>query len=189
MTRFAVPRIACLALLITGVMPGCGGPQATADMRTGQFDASTLPARLQQPYAIFRVRCGKCHTLDRPLNAPITDPAHWDRYVARMRRMPGSGISPADASEILKFLYYLAALQRGETGDNAGAETTPPQQEDEEIEITVEGSIEGAPPSDGTSGGVTPDEGSTDTPPEGTTPAAADAGVPSDGGAAGGRAR
>lgn len=114
----------CLGLLAVA----CGG--TAAEMRAGSFDTQELPAELRQPYAIFEVRCSKCHTLDRPLNAHIVDKAHWDRYVARMRRMPGSGISPRDANEILKFLYYLADLKRQESGLGQQEELLVPMDEE-----------------------------------------------------------
>ena len=59
-------------------------------------------------YRVFAVRCSRCHTLARPLNARIDDPQHWIRYVARMRRQPGSGISRADTAPILRFLHYYS---------------------------------------------------------------------------------
>ena len=76
--------------------------------------ATTLPNRpdLRANYQVFAVRCSKCHSLARPLNSGITDDNHWDQYVARMRRQPGSGINQVDAVAILRFLHALAAAER-----------------------------------------------------------------------------
>lgn len=69
---------------------------------------AAYPANIQKAYGKFSVKCSRCHTLARPLNAAIYDHAHWERYVGRMRRHAGSGISPRDADEILVFLRYFA---------------------------------------------------------------------------------
>jgi hypothetical protein len=66
----------------------------------------TFPPDVEQSYRLFAVRCSRCHTLSRPLNASISEYSHWEQYVARMRRHSGSGISPQDAEEILVFLKY-----------------------------------------------------------------------------------
>ncbi len=57
-------------------------------------------------------RCSKCHSLSRPLGSGITDDAVWIAYVDKMRRQPGSGISPQDAGPILRFLHYYSSEQR-----------------------------------------------------------------------------
>jgi len=76
--------------------------------------ATALPNRpdLRADYQVFAVRCSKCHSLARPLNSGITDDNHWDQYVARMRRQPGSGINQVNAVTILRFLHALAAAER-----------------------------------------------------------------------------
>jgi hypothetical protein len=51
-------------------------------------------------------RCSRCHTLDRVVTAPATDPEYWRIYVHRMRLNPGSGISPDEEDPILHCLVY-----------------------------------------------------------------------------------
>lgn len=77
--------------------PACGGHS---------LDPDTLPPSIRPAYAVFAERCSKCHSLARPLDAPITAPGRWEPYVERMRRMPGSGINERDAARILQFLTY-----------------------------------------------------------------------------------
>jgi hypothetical protein len=72
-------------------------------------EIDALPPDVQKSYALFAQKCSRCHTLSRPLSAPITDVEHWKAYVGRMRRQSGSGISEKDGDEILIFLKYLAA--------------------------------------------------------------------------------
>jgi hypothetical protein len=82
----------------------CAG---TSSVRFGDtVDVSGYPKEIQAAYEVFAVRCSRCHTLARPLNARITNSEHWVRYVTRMRRNPSSGINPKDAQIVLQFLLY-----------------------------------------------------------------------------------
>jgi len=81
------------------------------------IEVSELPRAMQADYLVFADNCGKCHGLARPLNAPIRDVHHWDTYVMKMMRTPGSGISAREIPAILRFLYYytrtrLASAER-----------------------------------------------------------------------------
>jgi hypothetical protein len=62
-------------------------------------------------------RCSRCHPVDRVLFARVESPQHWEWYVARMRRQPGSGISEDDARTIVRCLvtrsFGAAALEEG----------------------------------------------------------------------------
>lgn len=80
--------------------------------RTEGLDRSSLPDNVRADYDVFAHKCSKCHSLARPLNSGITDDDQWVRYVTRMRRQPGSGITPEDEQVILRFLRYYAAEQR-----------------------------------------------------------------------------
>ena len=99
---------------------GCPG---TAGQGEG-MDASKLPNEVREDYTVFAQRCSKCHSLARPLQSGIEDDLFWEYSVARMRRMQGSGISPADEKQILRFLKYYAAEQRKKRAsvNNTGAE-------------------------------------------------------------------
>jgi hypothetical protein len=110
----------CVAVAVAIVL-GCAG---SSSVRYGdQVDVSKYPADIQSAYRVFAVRCSRCHTLARPLNARITDSEHWVRYVTRMRRNPSSGINPKDADIILSFLlYYTRELQAEGRGSGAAAE-------------------------------------------------------------------
>ncbi len=69
-------------------------------------EVAKLPPPIADAYQVFAQKCSRCHTLARPLSASIDDMAHWERYVGRMRRQAGSGISPAEGDKILSFLRY-----------------------------------------------------------------------------------
>jgi hypothetical protein len=98
----AISGMLGLTLLVS--LLACAG---TSKTRHGdRIDVSKYPPQIQAAYRVFAVRCSRCHTLARPLNANIDDPQHWVRYVTRMRRNPTSGINPKDAEIILQFLLF-----------------------------------------------------------------------------------
>ena len=84
-----------------------------------------IPPNLRDEYRMFTVNCSKCHDLARPLQARVTDVEHWDRYVGRMMRTPGSGISTQEAFAILRFLHwYTTDIVNGETATPASQESS-----------------------------------------------------------------
>jgi hypothetical protein len=104
-----------MALVLTLI--GC----ASTPVRDG-LDPMQLPADTRDDYAVFARRCSKCHSLARPLNSGIDRFSHWEDYVARMRRQPGSGIAPGDVAPILRFLrYYTLNRPRSNRARGDGA--------------------------------------------------------------------
>ncbi len=98
--------VIALALLAALGNMGCSGAH-----RAEGLDIATLPTSLRADYEVFAVRCSKCHSLARPLQSGISDDEYWKKYVERMRRQPGSGISRADTQPILRFLHYFSETQ------------------------------------------------------------------------------
>jgi hypothetical protein len=105
--------LVCLGLMIGVYGYGCAG---TSSIRHGDtLDVSSYPPDMRAAYKVFSVRCSRCHTLARPLNARIHDPRHWERYVARMRLNPASGINAKNGDIIIRFLvYYMQQRQAAE---------------------------------------------------------------------------
>jgi hypothetical protein len=126
-TEIAIARGCLLSGLLfvtlAALIPSCAG---TSSVRNGdRIDVSKYPKDVQEAYTVFAVRCSRCHTLARPLNARIRDPEHWVRYVTRMRRNQSSGINAKDAEIILKFLLYYTEQV---TAEEDGAKSSPPPQ-------------------------------------------------------------
>ena len=71
------------------------------------------PERVREGCKIARVRCTRCHTIDRPLRAHVENPQHWQRYVRRMRLHPGSGISSSDEKKIIRCLVFRSFGNEG----------------------------------------------------------------------------
>jgi hypothetical protein len=90
------------------------------------LDVNRLPAEVRPDYQLFSQRCSKCHPLSRALDSGIDRDAAWIDYVARMRRQPGSGISPDDATRILRFLHYYALEQQRLKREREPGAPSPP---------------------------------------------------------------
>jgi mono/diheme cytochrome c family protein len=105
-------------LVIAGVCASIAISCATTvSNRTGDsLDSSQYPPDIRDAYKVFAVRCSRCHTLARPLNARIRDPQQWVRYVARMRLNPASGINAKNGEIILRFLLYYMNQREKERG-------------------------------------------------------------------------
>lgn len=87
------------------------------------IEPARMPDSVQEDYAVFARRCSKCHSLARPLQSGIDSDEWWAHYVARMRAMPGSGISADDEVKILRFLHYYSTEQRKKAeAEKAGAQ-------------------------------------------------------------------
>ena len=77
----------------------------SADQGPNEIDVSNYPQEMQTLYNIFTRRCSKCHTVARPINSDFT-PEEWKKYVQKMMRKAGSGLTPKTADQITKFLIY-----------------------------------------------------------------------------------
>ncbi len=64
------------------------------------------PAGIQKACQLAEVRCSSCHTLERITNAAHRNEVEWRRQVEKMRLIPASGISIADAEVIVTCLVY-----------------------------------------------------------------------------------
>lgn len=80
---------------------------------------SQLTPELRADYDVFAQKCSKCHSLAKPLNSHVDDDEVWVRYVAKMRRQPGSGISEADGVSILRFLHVLVEQERAKNAEKS----------------------------------------------------------------------
>jgi hypothetical protein len=102
-TEFVRLRAWSFALGLLLCLPACG---KTSTQATVYIDEKKIPDTMRSDYESFVGNCSKCHSLARAFNANVTDPAHWDMYVARMMRTAGSSISPAEKPHILRFLHW-----------------------------------------------------------------------------------
>ena len=117
-SAIACAALACSALFRAALACSAIACAGSTETRHGdRVDVSAYPPEIRSAYRLFALRCSRCHTLARPLSAHITEPQHWVRYVARMRRTPGSGINRQDAEVILRFLLYVAELEKHEQAE------------------------------------------------------------------------
>jgi len=83
------------------------GPDALAYEQLAAY-----PPEQQANYVVFAQRCSKCHTPARPLNSQYASRQMWARYVTKMWRKTGSGISQQDAKRIIEFLVYDSGVRK-----------------------------------------------------------------------------
>ncbi|MBI3181593.1 MAG: hypothetical protein HYZ28_05580 [Myxococcales bacterium] len=89
------------------------------DVGPDRVDVSSYPPEYRERYQVFSVRCSKCHTLARPINARIRGD-EWKRYIKKMIRRPGSGINEESGQQIYEFLKYYSTRQDEPPGSADG---------------------------------------------------------------------
>ncbi len=100
-----------LSILLV-VIAGCGTSTGNATLLTDGMNPPPSD-EVREQCALTAVRCTRCHTIERLLNARVQSPEHWQKYVTRMRLMPGSRISIADENRIVNCLVYRSFGQSG----------------------------------------------------------------------------
>lgn len=115
------------------------------DLGSGIVDEKKIPQNLQNGYQLLRMKCSKCHSPARPLNAQYveadeslrakllaTNPKSlddanllklesdvWRRLVKRMMAKPGNNIQSNEGKEIHAFLVWLYLDRVGPNGVTA----------------------------------------------------------------------
>jgi cytochrome c553 len=106
-----IPLALATALALAAAPWGSAPPVAQA--RAKAQDASTYPPEQRARWPLVVQKCGRCHSMDVSLNQNYS-PAEWKASMRRMVRLPGAGISPQQAAEILDFLrFYSTGAPRG----------------------------------------------------------------------------
>jgi hypothetical protein len=82
------------------------------DKGPAKIDVSKYPKDMQDRYKVFATKCGKCHTLARPINSDYVLEDEWERYVKRMMRNAGTFISADDGKVIYEFLAYDSKIRK-----------------------------------------------------------------------------
>ncbi|MBL8919622.1 MAG: hypothetical protein JNJ54_12215 [Myxococcaceae bacterium] len=87
-------------------------PADPRDRGPDTIDVSTWPEKQQEQYKTFTVKCSKCHSLSRAINAKLKAD-EWKLYVKKMKRRAGSGITDTNAEVLSEFLAYYSAVREG----------------------------------------------------------------------------
>jgi len=88
------------------------------------IDVSKYPDGIKENYEVFSTKCSQCHKLSRPINSDYAVPEDWSRYIKRMMRKPGSGISTGDGKKIFDFLAYDSSVRKKKMLDEKLAKAT-----------------------------------------------------------------
>ena len=105
--------VGIMVILTMGVlrMPKAALITFPADNGSNFIDVSNYPSEMQERYKLFARKCSRCHTLARPINSVFLGEA-WRKYVYKMMKKPGSGLTPKVANEIIEFLIYDAQARK-----------------------------------------------------------------------------
>ena len=98
-------------------------------------DVSKYPDGIKENYEVFSAKCSQCHKLSRPINSDYAVPEDWSRYIKRMMRKPGSGISAGDGKKIFDFLAYDSSVRKKKMLDEKLAKATPEEKKAAEDKI------------------------------------------------------
>jgi cytochrome c5 len=98
-------------------------------------DVSKYPDGIKENYEVFSSKCSQCHKLSRPINSDYAVPEEWSRYIKRMMRKPGSGISAGDGKKIFDFLAYDSSMRKKKMLDEKLAKATPEEKKAAEDKI------------------------------------------------------
>jgi cytochrome c5 len=99
------------------------------------IDVSKYPDGIKENYEVFSAKCSQCHKLSRPINSDYAVPEDWPRYIKRMMRKPGSGISAGDGKKIFDFLAYDSSMRKKKMLDEKLAKATPEEKKAAEDKI------------------------------------------------------
>jgi hypothetical protein len=99
------------------------------------IDVSKYPDGVKENYEVFSTKCSQCHKLSRPINSDYAVPEDWSRYIKRMMRKPGSGISTGDGKKIFDFLAYDSSVRKKKMLDEKLAKATPEEKKAAEDKI------------------------------------------------------
>jgi cytochrome c5 len=99
------------------------------------IDVSKYPDGIKENYEVFSTKCSQCHKLSRPINSDYAVPEDWSRYIKRMMRKPGSGISAGDGKKIFDFLAYDSSVRKKKMLDEKLAKATAEEKKAAEDKI------------------------------------------------------
>ena len=99
------------------------------------IDVSKYPDGIKENYEVFSSKCSQCHKLSRPINSDYALPEEWSRYIKRMMRKPGSGISAGDGKKIFDFLAYDSSVRKKKMLDEKLAKATPEEKKAAEDKV------------------------------------------------------
>jgi mono/diheme cytochrome c family protein len=90
-----------------------GGQSQPCPAQAYNQDAPDLPAstegmtaKVHDGHRLFRAKCGTCHTLDRQASKSESSPQDWTNMVNRMRDMPSSHMTDAQATIIANYIVW-----------------------------------------------------------------------------------
>jgi len=109
--------VSAALLLVFVTTPSFAGLKVVGSGDTMQLDPSAFPSPLKANYEVLRVKCIKCHTLERtivaiktgiaPISGQPFDKGAVKAYGIKMLRKPDSNMSKAEVKVCVDLMNYL----------------------------------------------------------------------------------
>ena len=109
--------ISAALLLVFVTTPSFAGLKVVGSGDSMHLDPSVLPSAIKANYEIMRVKCVKCHTLERtivaiktgvaPISGQPFDKGAVKAYGIKMLRKPDSNMSKAEVKVCVDLMNYL----------------------------------------------------------------------------------
>ena len=110
-------------LFVAAALCLAAGPLAAADLKTigsgdaMNFDPAVFPGEMRQKFEVMRVKCVKCHTMERtivaiktgvaPISGQPFDRGATKAYGVKMLRKPDSDMSKEQVKAVVELMNYL----------------------------------------------------------------------------------
>lgn len=113
-------RLIIALSIIVGVISASPAFAALKSVGKGdslQLDISGFPNKMKERYLLMKVKCAKCHTLERtivavqtgiaPISGQMFDRSATRAYGIKMLRKPNSDMTKQEVKEVVELLNFL----------------------------------------------------------------------------------
>ena len=100
--------LAALAALQLSLAAAPGAEADARDKGADRVEVSGYPKEQQDRYTLFADKCARCHPLARAINSRFSTD-EWKRYIKRMVRRTGAGVTDDQSQEIFEFLKFYSS--------------------------------------------------------------------------------
>ncbi len=107
--------IGALSLMLSS--PCHAGLKTVGSGDNMRLDPSDFPADMKARYEIMKVKCVKCHSMERaivalktgiaPISGQLFDKSATKQYGIKMMRKPDANMSKEETKEVVELLNYL----------------------------------------------------------------------------------
>lgn len=112
-----IKRYIAILIVLALAVPAYAGIKVIGSGDNIEIDTAGFPPNMKSAYDLMRVKCKKCHSLERavvaiqtglaPISGGIFDKGATGAYGVKMLRKPDSNMSKADVKTVVDLLNFL----------------------------------------------------------------------------------